>query len=249
MRRCWAHSLGNCSDKMTGEHVVGSALFEATVLEVVGMAPMGSISRTVGKASLKAKILCSRHNSELSLLDGEIASLHAAIRRARAEKTYFRYRLNGLLLERWCLRFLTNLLAAGWIQSGAVNPGPDIVRQVFGLDPIVKPSGIYGITDYEGSMPADSVSYAVLQRPGDDRHVLGICISLSGLLLLHSTCRADLQELVRANGNFGQFSLHRATTHHHPSRMQLGDRGIEGANRPSLMLELSWQRMPTRSKT
>jgi len=240
-RRCWASVVGGCSEKLTGEHVVGNALFEAEILEVSGVEKIAQsgASKAVGKGNLTAKILCGNHNSALSPLDGEVVALHAAIRKARTQKADQVHRVNGVLLERWSLRLLTNLLASGWAGPEALAPDIGIVRQVFGLAPIVHPSGLYVISDYKGSIPPDSVFYAVLVGRTQPPHVLGIVVSLSGLLYVLSTSKADLQQVLRDNGDFQQFSLDGAKTHYHPTRMQLGDRFAKDPV-PSLLLEFAW---------
>jgi hypothetical protein len=37
MRKCWAESLGNCSDFISGEHIVNPGLFATDIIIVQGL--------------------------------------------------------------------------------------------------------------------------------------------------------------------------------------------------------------------
>jgi hypothetical protein len=212
MRQCWARPLGGCSS-MSGEHGVGDAMFDAKMLEVSGIVPMGAGTKTVAKKRLVANVLCELHNNGLSDLDNEVATLHRHIRTARERNTSAAVSVNGPRLERWCLKLLTNILAAGWVGSMPRMPGAGIVDQVFGYKPIEQPSGLYGVTDYSGTIPADSVYYAVVTPAGDAGHIVGLVVCLSGMLLVLSTSKVDLRPALNGNGDFGYFSLTSAVTH------------------------------------
>src|SRR5271169_3677011 len=81
MNTCWAACLGNCSDKISREHVITKSLFLDNEVTVNGL-PWCVEPKTIGMASLTAKILCSLHNSELSELDQEAVLFGATMREA-----------------------------------------------------------------------------------------------------------------------------------------------------------------------
>jgi hypothetical protein len=71
MNRCWARPLGDCSDRISGEHYVTAGLFEGDKLSVQGMAWCKTEIKEVGKKSLVKNVLCTGHNSKLSPFDDE----------------------------------------------------------------------------------------------------------------------------------------------------------------------------------
>src|SRR4051794_31716079 len=66
---CWAACLGNCADKPSREHIVSRGLFIGDTVRVEGFHWCKTGPREVGLASLTAKILCKKHNSDLSEVD------------------------------------------------------------------------------------------------------------------------------------------------------------------------------------
>ena len=62
---CWARGLGGCSDKISREHYVSAALFDDAKITVHGFAWCKEAPVTIGIGSATAKILCSKHNSDL----------------------------------------------------------------------------------------------------------------------------------------------------------------------------------------
>ena len=69
MDNCWADSIGGCSTKISGEHIVSKSIFEDEFLNVSGVAWLSDSILTLPKKSLEANILCTTHNSKLSNLD------------------------------------------------------------------------------------------------------------------------------------------------------------------------------------
>src|SRR5438552_1752759 len=114
-RQCWAKSLSECSDQMSGEHLLTKALFP-NGLAIRGFPWCRGEVKTVGVNALTAKVLCSKHNSMLSPLDAAakdawcvfryISDLNAEHQRAVALGLWQRpsrmnFRLDGLRFERW----------------------------------------------------------------------------------------------------------------------------------------------------
>ena len=78
MRACWAESLGGCSDKISGEHIITDGVFLTDTVSVRGL-PWCPDFKTIGLASLVKNVLCVRHNSELSTADQGAIQLRNAI--------------------------------------------------------------------------------------------------------------------------------------------------------------------------
>lgn len=237
-RSCWAYCLGDCQGPLSKEHVISAAVFDETMLHVEGIQAFGDEPRVVSRASLTARMLCREHNSRLSPLDAEAARLSDAIKTARADGAPVTHRVNGVLLERWALKSLVNLLASRWTEKGHIPPGDDIVAKVFGLAPILDPSGLYVLDGYQGTAPPDSVLYCVLVSQRESRpHVLGLLISLSGVVFVLSICKSKLDEVLRDLSPIGPFVTTNARTAYRPARIQLGDRSKPT---PTLMIEFDW---------
>src|SRR2546426_3801833 len=127
-RRCWARSIGDCSEKLSGEHLVSKALFSESVT-VRGFDWCKDRPKTIGINSLAAKVLCVRHNSALSELDAaalkvwnalkELAdvqegiALAARLRIPVGPPRPLRLRVSGSRLERWAFKTTVNHVAAG----------------------------------------------------------------------------------------------------------------------------------------
>lgn len=118
MNRCWARSLGNCSDKMSKEHTVTAGLFPDSVI-VQGFSWCKVEPKKIGLAGLTKKILCTTDNSNLSPVDN--AAIDAfkvfqesvrltSVREKMNERRWkvSRMLIDGLALERWFLKTLIN---------------------------------------------------------------------------------------------------------------------------------------------
>jgi hypothetical protein len=117
MPTCWAACLADCDDKISKEHVVSKALCESDTVVVHGFAWCKDQPKEISLSNLVAKILCKKHNSDLSELDAAGGKAYAAIRtmmgtsnaRAAVKPRYWtvqRYKVPGPLLERWFLKTL-----------------------------------------------------------------------------------------------------------------------------------------------
>ena len=120
MDRCWASVLGQCSSKMSNEHLVSKSLFDGGVVKVQGFPWCRDSPKTIGLASLTAKVLCKAHNETISDVDTAGASAFKAFRAMtltrnqrkkmqRGSWTVKKYGIDGPLLERWFLTQLSQL--------------------------------------------------------------------------------------------------------------------------------------------
>ncbi len=113
----------------------------------------------MGLAALTGKILCQKHNSELSKLDDNVKrafkALDASMRlhdvrskiitRRRAVKTFA---IDGPLLERWFLKTIVNLSHGGqWIIGDGSNTvglaSDELVQIAFGKAVFQPKAGVY----------------------------------------------------------------------------------------------------------
>ena len=121
--------------------------------------------KPIGNAALTGKILCQKHNSELSELDygvkrsfdtlSEAWRLYDVrrkiINRRWTQKTFT---VDGALLERWFLKTLINLSHGGqWIVGEGTHaagmPNEELVEIAFGRAAFREKAGLY-IAAYDG---------------------------------------------------------------------------------------------------
>lgn len=155
MDACWARSLGQCSGKISGEHVISKSLFWSKKLQVQGY-PWCPEPKTVGLASMVIKNLCTRHNSALSPLDSEAKRLLDAVLDLNRQVTACTsgerrprrvVELDAARLERWMLKTSFNfLIQIGSNRDGLferAEPDPALVAVAFGTAEFCEPFGLY----------------------------------------------------------------------------------------------------------
>jgi len=78
MEKCYANALGDCCNRLSKEHYVSKSILEFAVADkgrLIWDGPGGS-DRPKGAANLtNAKVLCVKHNNELSQIDAEMFRL------------------------------------------------------------------------------------------------------------------------------------------------------------------------------
>ena len=86
--KCFAGDLGGCSCKISAEHYVSDALLKkiGETNSVSGLAWLPeNEERCIGNSSLTSKILCERHNRDLSVLDSEAAGFFEVLQEFNME--------------------------------------------------------------------------------------------------------------------------------------------------------------------
>src|SRR5579864_1722690 len=120
MDACWAACLGDCSTKLSREHLVSESLFTNSVVRVGGFPWCAGKSVEIGISRLTAQILCEKHNNQLSPIDDAGSDAFATLirlmelsnSRGRMKAHIWkvkRFQSSGYGLERWCLKTLINL--------------------------------------------------------------------------------------------------------------------------------------------
>jgi hypothetical protein len=175
MRKCWARSLGNCSDSLSREHTVTAGLFTADVVNVQGLSWCKDEPKSIGLANATRKILCETHNSALSPVDSAAIAAFDVFRecvrltdaRESVKETIWRVihmTIDGSSLERWFLKTLINLTTGGTQKVGPKSlvpgePSVDLIEIAFGLRQFVPNAGLYSSAEKgEGVTSEDKVS-------------------------------------------------------------------------------------------
>jgi hypothetical protein len=157
---CWAASLADCDQKITREHVVSQCLFESDEITVQGFHWCLKEPKIIGLSNLVAKILCKKHNSDLSEVDSAALNAFNVFRqaihlndvRAKIERTSIwnikRFEIDGPRLELWFLKTLVNLsfgrewtIGAGSHPEGTVSE--ELVKIAFGMHKFGNGAGLY----------------------------------------------------------------------------------------------------------
>jgi hypothetical protein len=168
MAECWAKSIGNCSDKISREHLVSEGVFPGQMLTVQGWHWCKDEPKEISINGLASKILCTNHNSLSS--DVDRAGIDAMnvfreadkVKKARAATqrqmrwTIEKFTIDGSGLERWCLKTLINAMTEdeykiGTDSEASGRPSARLVRIVFGQERFKAKAGMYGI----GAVGAD----------------------------------------------------------------------------------------------
>jgi len=181
---------------MSGEHIISNALFKAGC----GCPPVvEGVKRIKGgeptKGAEKSNILCRRHNSLLSPLDSTIGKISNFQAQANDESFEGTLWLEGELLERWLLKIAVNTAAAGWLGPQKLLPSDDIVRAIFGLEPVPNKIGLYSV---EGICPTHQPRGGASFKPINLKTPFGLIfggayISVNGMPLFVSF-NTDLTE-------------------------------------------------------
>jgi hypothetical protein len=152
--------LGDCSDRISGEHIITDGVFLSDSVKVKGLPWCLDDFKTIGLASFVKNVLCAEHNSRLSEADvGAIqlrkvicdsASLSDARKLLQPQDwPVTRFSVNGFAFERWCLKTLITIAFGGGIpiadeSSVPGEPSRALVETAFGLRQFQPPrAGLY----------------------------------------------------------------------------------------------------------
>lgn len=149
---CYLESLGTCSEKISGEHLVSKAVLKIlrkSGLVVSGL-PWAEGEIKIGLETLTANCLCTKHNSDLSGLDSEAARFFEAIRACDLNTgPALNYIFSGHDIERWLLKTIVamavskNLVRNKNLLSGSFYANLDVSKML--LEPLEWPAdtGLY----------------------------------------------------------------------------------------------------------
>ncbi len=202
-QKCYARSLKNCSPTISREHYISQGILErisdGNIIGVSGIPgiPAGQMKQ-IGVESLAAKVLCEKHNSELSSLDNtgikffdtldeinrEISDLGQS--GVGCDKT-----ICGLDMERWMLKVTLGSVAARIAHRGELT-GTMLtmdywVSVLFGLESMPQGCGLYLVRDPKILIKIEqSIEFAARVNDGKTTtgpigEVFGLNIAVNGL--------------------------------------------------------------------
>lgn len=191
--KCWASNLGGC-DNISREHLVSKCLFKDTVsIQGYPWQEKDEI-KTIGINSFVSKILCQTHNSMTSDLDEAALdawllikehSRLASVRRNLPNRSWrpTNFMIDGLRLERWCMKTMTNMFFSGSVRKIEDWCPPDsLVKTIFGQAALKKNAGLGFVTTI-GDIYSISDSISIVPAFSEKNPVGGI-IDLRGLSMV-----------------------------------------------------------------
>jgi len=113
---CYAMALGDCDGKLSLEHFISRNLLQEIGnpgLKIGGISWHRVGPTELAPSNLQARILCQKHNENLSILDIEVGRFFKALRDFYKKETKGVNSFNGEIVERWMIKVLCGLLASG----------------------------------------------------------------------------------------------------------------------------------------
>jgi hypothetical protein len=199
--------------------LVSKALFISEKVTVQGFKWCKSAPKEVGLANVTAKILCRKHNTELSPIDDAGAaafdvfrqSTRLTIARAKVRTNYLHvetFRLNGPGLERWFLKTLINVAYGHDYRIGRDStvpgePSPALVEVAFGKRAFEGRAGLYQVAHAGQQIhSSDTVKFTPLIKDG--HHIDGCLFAFRGFRYLLFLGVEGLTTLPRGIGQPGE---------------------------------------------
>lgn len=188
--KCWASSLKNCEDDITREHYISDGLFSAKSVVVSGFEWCRGKPQKIGLSSAVAKILCSRHNNELSEYDSEAKKIADFLQHNLKENPKIDdiLEVNGFKFEKWGLKTFFNLSVLGAVDQITHErwfPTEEFVRYIYDNKPVPEGTGLYFIdAKIESDSYGEFVTWNAVRNKADNDRLIGIKISIRGLELV-----------------------------------------------------------------
>ncbi len=167
---CYAAARGDCSGKPTREHPISDCVLEqiGDFIVVEGVWPE---AKRLPVSGMVARILCGKHNSELSPLDTVAGAFFRAC--SPASDRIESITLSGHLLERWALKALVGLATSGNLPGATREKGlsvPDTwLGYLFGDIPLPQGAGFYHLIDPIPAYRDSALAIEALRYPSHDR--------------------------------------------------------------------------------
>jgi hypothetical protein len=181
---------------------MSAGLWKGRTVRVKGFPWLEGREKQIGVGSLQSRILCERHNHELSPLDAEAQKVFGTLEQIigqlktnaslkgrnayRKPKTWY---VDGAKFERWAAKFLVGLACAEegtakWHETGSdvIVPPAWIVQAIFNRYQFKKPAGLHFVTDYKADL-VNGLGIGPLFHP-DSSGIVGGDISFGGFRFL-----------------------------------------------------------------
>lgn len=184
MPSCFLQGFGSCSGKISREHpiseVVLRQLSRGKSATIGGLPWQPSMTlQDIGITALQSKILCTSHNSGLSILDATASTFVATLDCIDKAPTKLAptTQLDGHLLERWLLKIVSGLVAGQGLGDGIVS---DEWKRILVDSPWPDQWGLYIADGAAPKIFAKDIYFATRVHP-DTKRVLAVFFDIAGI--------------------------------------------------------------------
>ncbi len=169
---CWAQALGDCSSTSSKEHIVSHAVIAGEMIHLKGLPWCKDTTKAISPSTFSSRILCSRHNAQLSELDQEAKRVFDVFDAFQGWKPsgpdhgITTYDIDGHLFERWLVKTSINYTYTFGIgQDGEfLKPGKPplpLVEQAYGRRPLPSEGGMFMLVKLQEALPfTGGISFA-----------------------------------------------------------------------------------------
>lgn len=185
---CYARELGECSQRISGEHFISRSLLEkiekSGELNIQGPAWLSeNEERIIPIKSMNANVLCKKHNSALSRLDSagtEFCSYLLNVKKKQAQLV-----VNGKEIERWLLKVLCGFGTSGYLSGfNGWTPKREWLDVLFFDKTLPDEAGLYYLISNK-VLEAESNEFGTWPVVSDDKkEIIGLHLLLSGYTFL-----------------------------------------------------------------
>lgn len=238
---CWASILKNCGRGKSREHYISDGIFDAHTVTAFGLPWCRNEPVTIGMRNAVAKILCAKHNADLSKFDAEAAKLSKFLvaNVLDAPLAEASISLNGRYLEKWALKTFFNL---GYIrglhreQPNRIDPPPHLVRHLFLNEPVADGVGLYFVTGKVSNADFGSgLWWNAIQNPDNKAEIYGMTFTFFGIRFVVSIPPIRAEEKIAQMGLVKDFDYSSAKILYRPPNIGLTS-GTAGLKR----IDLQW---------
>jgi hypothetical protein len=188
LARCYAANLGGCKPPISSEHFISRGILEQIGPKIlIDGLPWAGKQVALPATSLGSNVLCKHHNSLLSDVDVEAASMFRCAKDVREGKRFGEILLDGDKIERWSLKVLSGLLASGntrradGTSTKGFAPPANWNRVLFGQVPMPADCGLHF---FEQPQSDGKQELAVtINSHAEDNRIYGITVQMMGLNL------------------------------------------------------------------
>lgn len=150
MEKCYANALGDCSGKISKEHYISKKILEFAQEDMGRISLEGELRACSAKNLKNKKMLCTKHNSQLSRIDAEMLKLVKTVFNWNSNPRSVSETFNGSLITRWLFKYGAGIIIADGLRSDANSYmfEKDWLEILFGVRPLPSWCG------FEASGPA-----------------------------------------------------------------------------------------------
>lgn len=245
--RCWAARMGGCSASMSDEHPISAHVFDSEVLDLHGAEWLPESVQSLPLRRISSRVLCKRHNELLSPLDSAAGDFARELRRLNSPSSKGALLVHGPTIERWCVKALLGIIAAGWHRPGGVrvtmgDVSAFLVRFAYGNGSLPAGCGLHMLTyecDFEHR--AEAVSWKPLVGNETGSHILGLLVGLPPVAFALALEPGDITPAIQYTQLKSHVDWRDVRAFYRPARITC--RGSHGSE---FVIELSWQERPHR---